>query len=34
MKQEAIHFTDENGKEQYYGLDMSGMDGSLYLFPF
>ncbi len=33
MPEYAVSFTDENGKEQYYGLNMSGMDGSLYLFP-
>ena len=34
MPEYAVSFTDENGKERYYGLSMSGMDGSLFLFPF
>ncbi|MBQ7534977.1 MAG: hypothetical protein IJT43_05080 [Stomatobaculum sp.] len=29
----AVSYTAEDGTEQYFGLDMSGMDGSLYLFP-
>ena len=29
----AVSYTDEAGNEQYFGVDMSGKDGSLYMFP-